>query len=475
MPENDKTIFISYSWKEFEAANTIDRAFQNVGITIQRDIRGVDYMGSLKEFMKGIRKTDYVIILISDSFLKSSNCMFEILSLIKDENYTEKILPILIDDTNIYTPSNKIGYVKFWNDKWHEISNEIAGLNPTDVLNRLGELKHFENIRGTMDEFLTIICDRKIKTFSELEKENFQTLFNHLSLDEPEQKIVNLILLLKNLSSDEREIKFDELSNQFPNNSKIYFTRGAYSYEEGKIKQSTYYYRRAIALDDTFSPSYYNLGYNLEVFEKDFEGARDMYLKAILYDPKNHKAFSNLGGLYMNELDDKDKAHEYLKNALELDYSDAINHFNYGILMKGKFSDYSKAKKHFELSLKYNPSLVEAKFEYGLLLYDNYHLVAEAEEQLNGVLEIDASFKPALNVLGQINEYYYSNFEGAKNFYEKELNLNVDSAIKHYQYCAFLITRLLSKYKSEAIEHYKIAKDLDPNYQNENFDTVLFS
>ena len=45
--------------------------------------------------MKKVSKQDYVLILISDHFLKSSNCMYEILELFKSEQFEKKILPHL--------------------------------------------------------------------------------------------------------------------------------------------------------------------------------------------------------------------------------------------------------------------------------------------------------------------------------------------------------------------------------------------
>lgn len=46
---------------------------------------------NIVEFMKEIKQVDFVITLISDSYLKSKNCMFEVFQLISNDNYKDRI------------------------------------------------------------------------------------------------------------------------------------------------------------------------------------------------------------------------------------------------------------------------------------------------------------------------------------------------------------------------------------------------
>ena len=48
--------------------------------------------------MQSIGKHDYVIMLISDSYLKSSNCMYEVMEVMRDRQYKDRILFILLRD-----------------------------------------------------------------------------------------------------------------------------------------------------------------------------------------------------------------------------------------------------------------------------------------------------------------------------------------------------------------------------------------
>ena len=68
----------------------------------QRDIRDVEYHESFKRFMQSIEKHDYVITIISDNYLKSRNCMFEMLEVVKDSYFSKSYFIVLGDDDAKY-------------------------------------------------------------------------------------------------------------------------------------------------------------------------------------------------------------------------------------------------------------------------------------------------------------------------------------------------------------------------------------
>ena len=80
------TVFLSYCWADTEKANVIDDYLKSHKIKVARDVRDIRNWQSLKEFMRGIRNQDYAVLLISDSYLKSINCMFEVLEIMKEDN-----------------------------------------------------------------------------------------------------------------------------------------------------------------------------------------------------------------------------------------------------------------------------------------------------------------------------------------------------------------------------------------------------
>lgn len=158
--KNTKTnIFLSYCWKDKELANNIDSFFENIGISLKRDVKSIDQWGSIRLFMDTIVKSDYVILIISESYLKSINCMYEITQLMKDPHYRNRIFPIVLDKS-IYTLHGRINFITYWEKEYDEIkekSKKIRDIENTSDISK--ELLFIRNISSSISEFLSIISD----------------------------------------------------------------------------------------------------------------------------------------------------------------------------------------------------------------------------------------------------------------------------------------------------------------------------
>ena len=87
MPEYEHSVFISYAWGEEreEIVNEIDEALQKRGLKIVRDKRDLDYKGFISQFMERIGQGNCVIVVISDKYLRSENCMFELVEIAENK------------------------------------------------------------------------------------------------------------------------------------------------------------------------------------------------------------------------------------------------------------------------------------------------------------------------------------------------------------------------------------------------------
>ena len=156
-----ETTFISYCWKNETIADKLEILFNSNGISTARDKRGVRFTESIKDFMKKVRKTDFCLMIISDSYLKSINCMYEVLEFIKDDDFTERILPIITSDAKIFSATDRAIYIKYWQDRLHDIDTARTGLNPTDQADIIKEMRMIETIKQNISEFLLQLSDMK--------------------------------------------------------------------------------------------------------------------------------------------------------------------------------------------------------------------------------------------------------------------------------------------------------------------------
>jgi hypothetical protein len=158
----DSDVFLSYSWNDGTLANELDSKFNQKGFILKRDIRDIQYRQSIKTFMKQIRENDYVLIIISKSYLKSSNCMFEVLELVKDENYKSRILPIIKSDAEIFNIIGRSKYIEYWQNEYNNIREYMENIDELSRSKLVDELKRIELIKRTLPDFLEVITDMKV-------------------------------------------------------------------------------------------------------------------------------------------------------------------------------------------------------------------------------------------------------------------------------------------------------------------------
>lgn len=111
MPGYEQTVFISYAWggEREEIVDQIDRSLQERGLKILRDKRDLGYRGSIREFMERIGQGNCVIVVVSDKYLRSPNCMFELVEIAENKQSYDRIFPVVLADADIYDPVKRLG------------------------------------------------------------------------------------------------------------------------------------------------------------------------------------------------------------------------------------------------------------------------------------------------------------------------------------------------------------------------------
>lgn len=162
-------MFVSYCQQDSVYADNIDLYFKNKGITIHRDIRDISSWKSIREYMGTIRDMDYAILIISDNYLKSFNCMYEVLEVMKEKDYENKIFPVVVE-TSIYQSAGRIPYIRYWQDKYKELQEQISQIDVVNAGNIIEDLKKTQNIILSMDEFLAKVADMNNPSVSDVNK-----------------------------------------------------------------------------------------------------------------------------------------------------------------------------------------------------------------------------------------------------------------------------------------------------------------
>ena len=124
------TIFLSYTHADNKIADEVDNALRAVGLNVKRDKRDVGLWDDLQGFMKSIRKQDYAVFLVSDEYLHSINCLYEVMQFMKDDDFASRGFPIAIEfseaekqkrrtmnkSTNMFSDDYWIDIINYWEE-----------------------------------------------------------------------------------------------------------------------------------------------------------------------------------------------------------------------------------------------------------------------------------------------------------------------------------------------------------------------
>jgi internalin A len=180
MEENEQSVFISYAWggEREEVVNQIDQALQQRGIKIIRDKRDLRYKGSIKAFMERIGQGNCVIVVISDKYLRSPNCMFELVEIAENKQFHDRIFPIVLAGANIYDPVKRIEYVKHWEVKRAELAEAMKSLDPANLQGIREDMDLYDRIRDKVSGLTSILKDKNTLTPDMQRESNFSEIYD---------------------------------------------------------------------------------------------------------------------------------------------------------------------------------------------------------------------------------------------------------------------------------------------------------
>lgn len=193
--QSKKGLFLSYCQRDSAIADLVDSAIsQRLSrfVTVARDIRDVKYRESFRKFMESIGQRDFVVMIVSDHYLKSRNCLYEVVEVMRNRDYAEKLLFIVLSDADgryygdeavanvgakVYDHRGHASYILHWQKRYDAQKRQIDEIdNPVFSIEQARELKVINRIQLDLPEFLDFLFDRNGIALSELIATDFQVL-----------------------------------------------------------------------------------------------------------------------------------------------------------------------------------------------------------------------------------------------------------------------------------------------------------
>lgn len=192
-----KTVFLSYCHADADLANIIEKSLnKNDDISVSRDVNITQYRDDLDEFMKTIRNHDFVVSIVTSKYLKSLNCMYEITELMKDPNFNDKLLFIIVNkgdaeyykkqniyedfEAGIYDFNKRLSYITYWDNKEKEMEKSLKSADlPFEMIAEFAlEKRKLVSIIPSTSNFMSLLQNKIGRTFKEIKKNDFKEIID---------------------------------------------------------------------------------------------------------------------------------------------------------------------------------------------------------------------------------------------------------------------------------------------------------
>ena len=171
--EKVPVIFFSYAWGINDQTGEnreeiVDQLYDSLTAEgkyeLKRDKKDNGYRKSIREFMKQIGRGEFVVTVISDKYLKSPNCMFELLEVFRKSNsepeeFRRKIVPVVLSDADIYDPITRLDYVEFWVEKCQKLGEKINKIGLANAKAAMPDFDMYDEIMKNVGLLGGILAD----------------------------------------------------------------------------------------------------------------------------------------------------------------------------------------------------------------------------------------------------------------------------------------------------------------------------
>ncbi len=524
------TIQLIYSAENSNVASQIDAQLSQASFRfVHLQCRDADLSPALYDKLR--QSEEKVLLLISDNFLKSSQCMYTALPMLTELKQSDRLIPVIIDGMAIdeqtgnivKTPTkfervgDVIQYMNYWQEQYLDMRKKKRSLHPDQEERFNEQLKVVRTISTQVGEFLRQLRGIEYISFEELSANHFEAFFtlsgygsmhadfarnapstppteerhkpesgitppvteskpnaeaisdSNVELEETETAPeANVVENLEGLESRPLQANPKDIIDEILNDEQS----GADSGQEGKKRDYSYQ-----ALDD--------------LFEEEGDGT-DGLIEDIEVIPK-----TEFDEMEIEELDieielsepllTKSQRLEQIKQQIDAGQLDAarpefeklVADFADDPLLRYQFADYLYHKKQ---------DIPAAKLQYEAIIGQDrkhlaaYHCLAEIAELQNDFLlaksyyekiySLDKNTKDIAFKLGFINQHYLSDkADIAEDYYKKAIRQNPDHAESHYQ-MAIILNEHQNK-PDKAIKHFRKTLKLQPNHPFANYDLAI--
>ncbi|MBI2417105.1 MAG: leucine-rich repeat domain-containing protein [Ignavibacteriales bacterium] len=184
-------VYFSYAWDHEESKKKgesreelIDELYNSLmadGITVKRDKMDLGYKGLISEFMKEIGMGKIVVVGLTDKYLRSPYCMYELLSIYrtsigKPEILKDRIFPVWIENLPLGNLTFKDQLYDEWEQKFKEFNTHYKKHREKFSAEELVEFKMTKDINAEISALISMLRNMNALTKELLSDNNFKII-----------------------------------------------------------------------------------------------------------------------------------------------------------------------------------------------------------------------------------------------------------------------------------------------------------
>lgn len=135
--------------------------------------------GSLSTFMEKIQKSGRVILVLSDEYFRSEYCMAELYGIFKRDGWTQRVIPLWVDNTPFYQAEQKDKYIGYWGNLFTHTAEKIDQ-EPGALKARKEKRNNYEHFRDYIEDILGAFSDWLCRKPEEMARNNWEMIASEI-------------------------------------------------------------------------------------------------------------------------------------------------------------------------------------------------------------------------------------------------------------------------------------------------------
>ncbi len=408
-----KSIALAYCIDNIRIAEEIERQLSRASYTFEHFYcKRTASDEQLSTQLRNRRGT--ILLVVSDNFLKSTQCMNNGLRLLQDRG--NDILPVIVDGTtreegtgqiqsiptHFDRVSDIIKYINYWQDQYLDLRKQKRQITDMDEDKFNEHLRMMRDISGEIGEFLRTLRNLPYVTYEELTSNSFERFFRFVNDDAAWRMLRELPTLAPIYPSSTIEIAEPAINLADIPGISMLEERQRESVLEQPAEEKAPQPVEAV-------PVYESVTENEEIYSTS---------EATLHAQNgfSHSHYEVENESVVESEPDEAQIQSWIENSREAaDAGNAVEALTFVANLIEKY-----------------PNITELRYHYAVLLAQHTDNLAEGINQLQILLETKPDDEAGLFLLGQLAELK-EDFLLAKNSYEKILDNNDENADAYYR------------------------------------------